>query len=141
MIGVLLGLVRATPVASSLIAAGTALAIGGAGAWWARGFVYDTIEKPALIHSIEQIERAACTIRTQDAATAAEKAERLRQTLAGAAALKAYREKAEARARLQADVQTQLEAEIAENEARLAGSGRSCLADQSDVEWLRSKSE
>ena len=44
--------------------------------------------------------------------------------------------RAEARLRLHAEVQDKLEAEIAENEARLAAAGRSCLADQSDVDWL-----
>lgn len=127
----MLALIRAFPLLAMLASGG--LSIGAAWLW------NEFIDNPHVRELVRVEERAACTIRTQEAARAAEAAERARQVAAGAKALKDYRERAEARARLQAEVQDQLEAEIAENEARLAAAGRSCLADQSDIEWLRDK--
>lgn len=127
----MLALIRAFPLLAMLMSGG--LSIGGAWLW------NEWIDNPHLRELVQVEERAACTTRTQEAAAAAKEHERIRQLAAGVRALKDYRERAEARARLQAEAQDQLEAEIAKNEARLAAGGRSCLADQSDVEWLRDK--
>lgn len=124
----MLALIRAFPLLAML--ASGALSLGGAWLW------NDWVDNPHVRDLVRVEERAACTIRTQEAAAAAEDAERRRQQAAGAKALDDYRKQAEARLRLHAEVQDQLEAEIAENEARLAAAGRSCLADQSDVDWL-----
>ncbi len=124
----MLALIRAFPLLAMLASGG--LSIGGAWLW------NEFIDNPHVRELVRVEERAACTIRTQAAARAAEAAERARQVAAGAKALKEYRERAEARQRLQAEVQDKLEAEIAENEARLAAAGRSCLADRDDVEWV-----
>lgn len=124
----MLALIRAFPLLAMLASGG--LSIGGAWLW------NEFIDNPHLRELVRVGERAACTIRTQEAAKAAETAERARQLAAGAKALQDYRERAEARLRLHAEVQDKLEAEIAENEARLAAAGRSCLADRDDVEWL-----
>lgn len=126
----MLAIIRAAPVLLASLVVGLA-SLSGAWLW------NELIDNPHVRQMVRVEERAACTIRTQEAAAAAEKAERARQVAAGAKALKEYRERAEARERLHAEVQDQLEAEIAENEARLAEAGRSCLADQSDIEWLR----
>lgn len=129
----MLALIRAAPLLAGILLPlfGGGLGLGAAWLW------NEWVDNPHVRELVRVEERAACTIRTQEAAEAAEKAERARQVAAGALALKEYRERAEARQRLQAEVQDQLEAEIAENEARLAAAGRSCLADQSDIEWLR----
>lgn len=124
----MLALIRAFPLLAML--ASGVLSIGGAWLW------NELVDNPHVRELVRIEERAACTIRTQEAAATAEAAERRRQQSAGAKALDDYRKQAEARLRLHAEVQDQLEAEIVQNEARLAAAGRSCLADQSDVDWL-----
>lgn len=125
----MLALIRAAPVLASLVVGLASLS----GAWlW-----NELVDNPHLRELVRVEERAACTIRTQEAAAAAQAAERQRQTQVNAAVLRGYRERAEARERLRAEVQDNLEREIAENEARLAAAGRSCLVDQSDLEWLQ----
>jgi hypothetical protein len=121
------------PVAAMLVGLAGGTGLVGAVAWLFNEFV----DNPHVRELVRVEERAACTIRTQEAADAAEKAERQRQILAGAAALKTYRDQAEARDRLEAEVRDQLESEIAENEQRLAAAGRSCRVDRDDVEWLQ----
>lgn len=124
----MLALIRAFPLLAMLASA--ALSLGAAAAW------NEWVDNPHVRELVRVEERATCTIRTQEAAATAEAAERGRQRAASAKALDDYRKQAEARLRLHAEVQDQLEAEIAQNEARLAAAGRSCLADQSDVDWL-----
>lgn len=130
----MLALIRTLgPVAAMLIgiAGGSALIGGGAWLW------NEWIDNPHVRDLVRVEERAACTIRTMAAADAAEAAERTLQEQAGRAALDAYQRAAEARERLQIEVQDKLEQEIADNEALLAAQGRSCLLDPADVRWLR----
>jgi hypothetical protein len=110
---------------------GGGLLVGGLGA------AYNIFIDNPHVRELERVRQEdACTIRTQAAAAVAEKAERLRQQAAGNAALEAYRDAVEARERMRIEVVDQLEREIAENEARLAEQGRSCLTDDADVRWL-----
>ena len=70
-------------------------------------------------------------------AAQAKRAEVERQLAAGRKALDGYAKLlAESQAR-EALAQTLSEAEIARYEQQLASSGRSCLLDQSDIDWLR----
>lgn len=124
----MLTLIRGAPVLAFLIAIAASLS----GGWlW-----NELIDNPHVRQLVRVEERAACTIRAREAAAEAEARERAKQQAAGARALADYRKQAEARERLRIEVQENLEREIAENEARLAAAGRSCLADQSDVDWL-----
>ena len=128
---------RLAPFAPMLASGAVCLALGSGAGWTARDLIAKNIEIPALTATIERRERDACTIRTLDAASKAEAAERQRQETAGRAALDSYRQVAEARARQQGEIQDKLEQEIAENEAALAAQGRSCIANADDVRWLR----
>lgn len=120
------------------IAVGAGALIGGLVLGWAgRDVVFNTFEKPLLVRSIEQKERDACTIRTLDAAKAAEAKERLHQQQVGRAAIDAFQQASDERERALAAVQDQLEAEIAENEAHVVAEGRSCLLNNDDIARLR----
>lgn len=130
-------LARLAPLAPMLLSGASCLALGSGAGWVARDLIAKHIEIPALTSTIERRERDACTIRTLDAANRAEAAERVRQEAAGRAALDTYRQAAEARERQQGEVQDKLEQEIAQNEAALAARGRSCIADDADVRWVR----
>lgn len=124
----MLALIRAAPVLATLISIAGSLS----GAWlW-----NEIIDNPQVRRLVQVEERAACTIRTQEAAATAERDERARQAAASSKALREFQERAAARERLHTEVQDNLEREIAENEARLAAAGRSCLADDADVDWV-----
>ena len=130
----MLALIRTLgPVAAMVIGLAGGSTIIGAGAWLFNEF----IDNPHVRELVRVEERAACTIRTMEAANAAEDRERARQDAAGKIAIDAYRKAAELRERLQAAVQQTLEEEIANNEKLLVEQGRSCLATGDDVRWLR----
>lgn len=129
----MLALIRGAPVLAFLIA--TFASLSGGWLW------NELVDNPHVRELVRVEERAACTIRTEAAADAAEQTERARQQAAGMKALREYRARVEARDQVQEKIQANLEREIAENESRLAAAGRSCLADQSDVDrWVRAQS-
>ena len=105
--------------------------------WFGRQLVYDLIEKPLLVTSIETRERDACTIRTMDAARRAGEAE--------AAVWKHAAEEARAEEEALAAVRDadrvreidNLNRRIEANEQRLLAEGRSCPLDADTERWLR----
>jgi parvulin-like peptidyl-prolyl isomerase len=105
----------------------------GAVAWFAHGVKFELIDRPAIVREATAAADAACAIRTMDAANRAQQAERDRQTRASAEALRIYREALDASERAAFAAQTQLEKEIAANEATLEAEGRSCLLTGADI--------
>jgi hypothetical protein len=121
------------PIAAMLLGlGGGSLLIGGL------GVAYNVfIDNPHVVAITKATAAAECRIRVLEAADAAEKAERDRQEAASEAAIKAYLEAAAERQRLQDALMDQQEKEIADNEARLAEMGRTCVIDEADVQFFR----
>lgn len=105
-------------------------------AWFARGYVFDHIERPRIEQAATDKANDAATIRIMDAARRAEAAERERQQRAGAEALRIYREALANSQRAAEEAQTRLEQEIAAYEAELVSQGRSCVFTDADIDWL-----
>lgn len=78
-----------------------------------------------------------CASLAEHAATAAKMAEQARQRIAGGIALEEYRKRLAAARAAEQQANDRLEQEIAENEKALVASGRACLLDPADIEWLR----
>lgn len=130
----MLALIRTLgPIAAMLIGLAGGSTVLGAAAWLWNDFV----DNPHVRELVRVEERAACQLRTLEAANAAEAAERARQQAIGRDALAAYRDAAAAHAALAQQAQDQLEAEIAKNEQDLVAQGRSCLLNDDDVVRLR----
>lgn len=113
-----------------------AILVAAPSAWFARGLVFDHIERPAIERAATDKANDAATIRVMDAAKRAEDAERTRQQRAGAEALRIYREALASSQRAAEEVQTRLEEEIASYETKLASEGRSCVFTDADIDWL-----
>jgi hypothetical protein len=121
------------PIAAMLLGlGGGSLLIGGL------GVVYNVfIDNPHVVAIAKATAEAECRIRVLEAADAAEKAERDRQSKASEAAIKAFLEAADERQLAQEALQDQLEQEISDYEKQLTAEGRQCLTDGADVDWLR----
>ena len=118
-------------------AAVAAVLVAAPAAWFARGAVFDHIERPAIERAATDKANDAATIRVMDAAKRAEDAERARQQRAGSEALRIYREALANSQRAAEAAQTRFEQEIATYEAELVSQGRSCPVTQRDLEWVR----
>lgn len=122
-------LARLAPIAVMLLGLGSGTVLSSAG-WWLWNSLVDN---PHLV----EVEGLKCTIRTQEAADAAEKAERDRKDAAAEVALQAYLAvKAEDDAARDKEMED-LENDLKRYEGVLADEGRSCPLDQSDLDWLR----
>lgn len=127
----MLDFIRSAPLLFALGAGALALVSGG-GAWAARGWVFDTFERPAIVKA----EQAQCATRVEAAATAAKAAEQLRQFRIGEQAYQQSAErdaedKAWADARL---AQLQRENEDYARERRKAG--RICDLTRGDIDYV-----
>lgn len=132
----MLGLIRMIgPVAALVLGVSGGGALSWAGFWAWNNFV----DNPRLVAVTKATAELECRIRVQEAADAAEKAERDRQEKASEAAIRAFLEAADERQRAQEALQEQLEQEISDYEKQLAAEGRQCLTDGADVEWLRGR--
>lgn len=130
-------LLKGLPWLAILCGLGGGLLTGAPIGWFGRTVIYDTIEKPLLISTVEQRERAACTIRTMDAANRAEQAERDRQRNIREVAIAAEDRQATLRAaELVREIDT-LNQEIEANEQRLVAAGKSCPLDAELDRWVR----
>lgn len=78
-----------------------------------------------------------CASLAEQAATSARMAEQARQRIAGGIVLEEYRTRLAAARAAEQQANDRLEQEIAENEKNLVASGRACLLDPADIEWLR----
>ena len=108
-------------------------ALGMGGLAWLK---FELVDRPAIVRETLATAEAKCTIRTQLAADAAEKAERERQQAVSADALDVYRRalaQSETRA---ADAAQQLEQEIADYEDKLLSQGRLCAISEPDLDFL-----
>lgn len=124
---------------SALALAGVAAAsvlVSVPSAWFARGVIFDHIERPRIEQAATEKANDAAAIRVMDAAKRAEAAERERQQRAGAEALRIYREALADSQRAAEETQTRLEQEIAAYEAELISEGRSCVFTDADIDWL-----
>lgn len=120
-------------VVGTLFGGITSTGIVGAGFWAWNTF----IENPQIVAVTNAAADAKWQIKVLEAAIAAQAAERARQEAASDAALKAFREAAEVRLQLQEKIQDNLEQEIADNERKLAEEGRSCFADDADIQFIK----
>jgi parvulin-like peptidyl-prolyl isomerase len=105
----------------------------GALGWFAHGVKFELLDRPAIVREATAAADAACAIRTMDAANRAQQAERDRQTRASAEALRIYQAALDANERAAIAAQTQLEKEIAANEAILEAEGRGCRLNGADI--------
>jgi hypothetical protein len=113
---------------------------GGGTLIGAAAYFYNVlIDNPQVAKAATDRANDACTIRVQAAAHDAEAAERARQQVVTADALRAYQEAVDARQKLTEAMQDQLQQQEIDYEKKLSDQGRSCTLDDNDLEFLRGK--
>lgn len=113
------------------------LVAGAPAGWLGRQLVFDMIERPALVRSIEQRERDACTIRTMDAAKRAEDAEAARWRKIRDDAIAAEEAQAVARDATHQSEIDGLNMRIKDYEQKRRAAGNACTIDDDGERWLR----
>ncbi|KFL31748.1 hypothetical protein JP75_06720 [Devosia riboflavina] len=124
------------PMAAIIGSAVLAALVAAPSGWFARGVVFDRIERPQIEQAATQKANDAATIRVMDAAKRAQDAERERQQRVGAEAARIYREALTNSRRAAEEERSRLEQENADYAAQLALEGRSCVFTGPDLEWL-----
>jgi hypothetical protein len=125
-----------SPVALLLVGIIPAATVG----WFAHGVKFSLLDRPAIIREATAAADSACAVRTMEAASRAEQAERARQTRVNAETTRIYQEALDASQRAAAAAESQFELEVQAYEHQLAAEGRSCVVTDADIDWLHQRS-